>query len=348
MQAEHDATRYGPFAGQGTANGAARALVPYADANYITLGVLVEAVSGQSYADYVQQHILAPLDMTNTFLSGEPALQHGVAMGHRTVAGRPEAAPPGYFCPGYLGASFIVSTAQDMTHWLIAHLNHGRYGSRSVLSAVGIAELHRPGVPVGLLRAGYGMGWFAGNSLGASVVWHGGDDSYFHSDVRMAPQQHLGVVVLTNASVIGSPYANARATISPLVLASVVEANTPFGLGVPALLALILMTQAALALRLLVVLRRGRLGAGPLTVGWAARHLVAPLLINVAWAVLVLAALLWLVANLDTGLRQLLLLLPWQVSLLLISGAFAAAWALARTGLVVVVRAQRRNMERTC
>lgn len=97
-----------------------------------------------------------------------------------------------------------------------------------------------------------------------------------------------------------------------------------------------------------VVLRRGRLGAGSATVGWAARRLVAPLLINIAWAVLVLAALLWLVANLVTGLPQLLLLLPWQVSLLLVSGAFAAAWAFARTGLVVLGRTRRRDLERTC
>src|SRR5262249_42161646 len=60
----------------------------YSNANYVTLGVLVEAVSGQPYADYVQQHILAPLDMTDTFLSGEQALQHGVAVGHGAVAGR--------------------------------------------------------------------------------------------------------------------------------------------------------------------------------------------------------------------------------------------------------------------
>lgn len=192
------------------------------------------------------------------------------------------------------------------------------------------------------------MGWVVGTSLGAPVIAHGGDDSYFHSDVGMAPQQHLGVVVLMNASAVNSPCALARASIAPTVPASLVEANTSVGLGVPVLLALILITQAALALRLVVVLRKGRLVAGPATVGWAARHLVAPLLINIAWAVLVLAALLWLVANLATGLPQLLLLLPWQVSLLLVSAAFAAAWASARTGLVVVVRARRRDLERTC
>lgn len=98
----------------------------------------------------------------------------------------------------------------------------------------------------------------------------------------MAPRQQLGVVVLMNVSAIGSANDNARASIGAVMLASLVEANTPFGLGVPALLALILMTQAALALRMVIILSRGRLGAGPATVGWAARHLVAPLLINLA------------------------------------------------------------------
>lgn len=288
--------------------------------------------------------------MTNTFLSGEQVLQHGVAVGHRTVAGVQEAGRPGFSCPEYLPAGFIVSTAQDMTHWLIAQLNQGRYGSHSVLSPAGIAELHRPGVSMGSPpgpATGYGMGWVVGTNLGAPMIWHNGDDLYFHSDVRMAPQQHLGVVVLMNASAVNSPYALARASIAPTVLASLVEANTSVGLGVPALLALILITQAALALRLVVVLRKGRLGAGPATVGWAARHLVAPLLINIAWAVLVFAALLWLVANLATGLPQLLLLLPWQVSLLLVSGAFAVVWAVARTGLLLVARTRRRDLERT-
>src|SRR5262249_50838153 len=126
----------------------------YSNANYVTLGVLVEAVSGQPYAEYVQQHIVVPLDMRLTFLSGEQAVQHGVAVGHRTlgvvqeagvpgtVAGRSVASPPGYFCPGYLPAGFIVSTAEDMTHWAIAHLNQGRYASRSVLSPAGGAERH--------------------------------------------------------------------------------------------------------------------------------------------------------------------------------------------------------------
>lgn len=323
----------------------------YSNANYVTLGVLVEAASGKPYADYVQQHILAPLDMTNTFLSREQALQHGAAVGHRTLAGVTAAGPPGYFCPGYLPAGFIVSTAQDMTHWLMAQLNQGRYRGQSVLSRAGVAEMHRPGVLTGSPSrpgSGYGMGWAVGTSLGAPVVWHNGDDAYFHADVRMAPQQNLGVVVLMNVSALGSPYDAARASIPVAVLASLIQANTSFGLGVPALLVLILMTQAALALRLVVVLRRGRLRAGPATVAWAARHLVAPLLINIAWAVLVIAAVLSQVAMLATGLPQLLLLLPWQVSLLLVSGAFAAAWALARTGLVVLVRARHRETEQTC
>src|SRR5947209_3610862 len=41
----------------------------YSNLNYLILGVVVQAVSGQSYEQYVQQHIFAPLDMRQSYLS---------------------------------------------------------------------------------------------------------------------------------------------------------------------------------------------------------------------------------------------------------------------------------------
>ena len=43
----------------------------YSNANYWTLGMVVQAVSGQSYETYVQQHIFAPLQMHNSYTSGD-------------------------------------------------------------------------------------------------------------------------------------------------------------------------------------------------------------------------------------------------------------------------------------
>src|SRR4029434_8819038 len=41
----------------------------YSNANYWTLGMIVQAVSGQSYETYIQQHILDPLQMRNSYTS---------------------------------------------------------------------------------------------------------------------------------------------------------------------------------------------------------------------------------------------------------------------------------------
>ena len=51
----------------------------YSNANYVTLGMVVQAVSGQSYESYIQQHIFDPLEMKNSYTSQAEALEHGMS-----------------------------------------------------------------------------------------------------------------------------------------------------------------------------------------------------------------------------------------------------------------------------
>src|SRR6266540_4335097 len=55
----------------------------YANINYSVLGLIVQTVAGQSYEDYVQAHVLAPLEMTDSYTSPLEARRHGLATGHR-------------------------------------------------------------------------------------------------------------------------------------------------------------------------------------------------------------------------------------------------------------------------
>jgi CubicO group peptidase (beta-lactamase class C family) len=55
----------------------------YSNLNYNVLGLIVEAASGESYAEYVQTHILDPLDMRHSYTSKAAAKQDGLAIGHR-------------------------------------------------------------------------------------------------------------------------------------------------------------------------------------------------------------------------------------------------------------------------
>src|SRR3712207_6504435 len=55
----------------------------YSNRNYTTLGLLIKVVSGQSYEDYIQQHVLEPLSMTQSFTHLDDAKSHGLATGHQ-------------------------------------------------------------------------------------------------------------------------------------------------------------------------------------------------------------------------------------------------------------------------
>jgi CubicO group peptidase (beta-lactamase class C family) len=98
----------------------------YSNVNYNLLGLIVEAVSGERYAVYVQRHIFARLGMHHSYATRAQARQHGLATGHRYWFGFPVAAPEMETPLGSLPAAQLISSAGDMAHYLIAQLNDGR------------------------------------------------------------------------------------------------------------------------------------------------------------------------------------------------------------------------------
>ncbi len=173
----------------------------YCSANYDILGLIVQTVSGQSYATYVQQHIFAPLQMHDSFASEQEARRDGLAQGHRWLFGVP--APFDYYNASNVPAGYLVSSAEDLTHYLIAQLNGGRFGSATVLSSAGIATMHTPAVAITEgegTGSSYGMGWINGPLAGVPAIWHDGEDYNFHALLLIEPQTHWGVILLVNAN----------------------------------------------------------------------------------------------------------------------------------------------------
>jgi CubicO group peptidase (beta-lactamase class C family) len=169
----------------------------YSNANYWTLGMIVQAVSGQSYETYVQQHIFDPLQMGNSYTSGTEAVQHGLPTGHRYWYGFPVASELP-FDRGGLGSSGISSSAQDMSRYLGLYLNQGRHGTTALVSSAGAAELQRAGVPTGLDGVSYAMGWDVGPVRGIPTISHDGSGFDSHANVVLIPDRQWGVVVMEN------------------------------------------------------------------------------------------------------------------------------------------------------
>jgi CubicO group peptidase (beta-lactamase class C family) len=177
----------------------------YSNLNYTTLGLVVEVAARERFDRYLQRHIFQPLQMRHTYTAYQDAKGDGLACGYRYWFGFPVAfdQPP----PGMLPAGGIISTAEDMTHYLAMYLGGGRYGDQVLLSPAGIAQMLQPGSrqTKGVFAgAGYGMGWFVGPWGGVDAGYHFGDWSHAHAGMALVPRDGWGVIVLFNVGLHGA------------------------------------------------------------------------------------------------------------------------------------------------
>jgi CubicO group peptidase (beta-lactamase class C family) len=180
----------------------------YSNANYIILGMLIQAVSEQSYEAYIQSHIFNPLEMRHSFTSQADAQQPDIAVGYRQWFGFPVAARDLPYSRGMLPAGYLISSADDLGHYLIAHLNQGRYRDVSILSPQGIDALHAPSAaaaPQGYHKqssGAYALGWYVLTLNSIPVITHDGDTPSFHADVVLMPAGKWGLALLVNTNTV--------------------------------------------------------------------------------------------------------------------------------------------------
>lgn len=174
----------------------------YCNANYITLGLLVQTVSGQNYGTYIQQHILTPLGMLHSFVSVQEARRNGLAQSYHWLFGMPTPVDdPDLHYPALLPAGLLISDAEDMSHYLVAQMNGGRYNGTAVASPSDISSMQTPAAPAPILGPGasYGMGWITGPVGGVPAVWHDGITGAFTTDMIIEPQHSWGAILLFNS-----------------------------------------------------------------------------------------------------------------------------------------------------
>jgi CubicO group peptidase (beta-lactamase class C family) len=167
----------------------------YCSGNYNVLGRLVERVSGQSFADYMREHVFAPLHMAHSYASEAPARADGLAQGHRWIFG--EVTPMSYYNPSGVPSGYLVSTAADMAHFLTASLNGGRYRTARILSARSVSIMQRSWVDTGD-GGTYGLGWHQGQLGGVTAVYHYGENYNTETLAFLEPATGRGAVILVN------------------------------------------------------------------------------------------------------------------------------------------------------
>ncbi len=159
-------------------------------------GLVVEEVSGEPFAEYIEKHILKPLGMRrSTFLlpsqlpaqrasnfAASYAIENGVSRRMKFDEGDFSVAP----------AANLLTTGNDMARFMIAHLQNGQYKNTRILSEASAKQMHEPWLSDDSTKD-FGYGFFWRSEKGQRVMFHAG--GYQLSNVnlmQLIPEHNTG------------------------------------------------------------------------------------------------------------------------------------------------------------
>lgn len=173
----------------------------YNNLMYAVAGIVIEKVTGQTWEEYVAEHIFKPLGMDRSnFSVDQSQLADDFSFPHTEKKDQAEVIPFRNIC-NVGPAGSINSSIGNMMKWVGLQLSDGM----QLINPATLADMHVIHMPMHLqlfdspTYFGYGLGWVIGLHKGHLTVTHGGGIDGFISCVAMFPKEKIGVVVLTNS-----------------------------------------------------------------------------------------------------------------------------------------------------
>jgi CubicO group peptidase (beta-lactamase class C family) len=165
--------------------------------NYATAlaGYIVQRVSGEPFEEYIERHIFVPLGMAHsTFRQPLPGTLK-LAKGYDLASGEPT--PFEMVRPTPAGG--LSTTGEDMSRFMIAHLQNGRYGEAQILRPETARRMHS--TPLTIVPAVHRMllGFYESSINGHRAIAHAGDTYPFHSDLNLFVDDGIGLFISLNS-----------------------------------------------------------------------------------------------------------------------------------------------------
>jgi CubicO group peptidase (beta-lactamase class C family) len=176
---------------------------------YIVAGEVIAKVSGKSWCDFIEEHIMKPLEMKNSAASylrlkdtTNIIAPHVPTDGKLKIISR-------YKNHTFDAAAGIYSSVNDLSKWMIMQLQNGKYGSEKQHQLFSKKEQNEmwqlqtiiptaTKAPYNTHFYGYGLGWFLSDVKGYKQVTHTGGLEGIVTQTTLFPELNLGIVVLTN------------------------------------------------------------------------------------------------------------------------------------------------------
>ncbi len=196
----------------------------YGGVGYLLLALIVERVSGQSFAQFCKERIFEPLGMTNTRFYDD-YLQVVKNRAYAYYADGDNHYKNAVLTCALVGGTGLFTTIEDLALW-DENFYTAQVGDQSV-----IAQMHQRGFLNNGEEIEYAFGLVVDTYKGRPVIEHGGDGAGIHSYMMRFPEEHFSVAVLGNYSAI-----NARQLarqVADIYLDDMLEETTDTGAGVP-------------------------------------------------------------------------------------------------------------------
>ena len=184
-----------------------RSAYQYQNLMFMTAGYLAEQLTGRKWEELVRERIFAPLGMTESNFSVND-LQGAADSSRGYLKVKEEVKLVPYRNIDEMGpAGSINSNVEEMSRYLLLHLNKGKVGEKQLVAAAQLEQMQTPQMTIPgqiqfdeLGHAAYGMGFVVTSYRGHKLVTHGGGIDGFISLLSFLPRKNIGVIILTNLS----------------------------------------------------------------------------------------------------------------------------------------------------
>ncbi|MEI6583575.1 MAG: serine hydrolase domain-containing protein [Chitinophagia bacterium] len=164
----------------------------YSNTGYALLALIVEKISGENFAAYLQRHIFQPLKMKNTLaLEAGKTQVPNRALGHSRSSNGWSVTDQSV-TSAVLGDGGIYTNVPDMARWIRAICNFQLIPATLQQQAWSRASLSNG------KAIDYGFGWHVEDYRGKAHPYHSGSSIGFRNHILLFPDEERAVMILTN------------------------------------------------------------------------------------------------------------------------------------------------------
>ncbi|MCY4020278.1 MAG: serine hydrolase [Chloroflexi bacterium] len=166
----------------------------YNNAGFCVAGRIIEALTGASYEEAIQELIFEPLGMPRSFFFPQQVMLHRFAVGHQTAEEGDRVLSPWAIPRGMNAAGGISCHIRDLLRYGAYHLGDGS----PLLRPESLAEMQKRQTPSLPYMGWCGLAWMISGEAGDTRLWHTGGTNGQNAILTLVPEHQLALGMMTN------------------------------------------------------------------------------------------------------------------------------------------------------